>query len=161
MDTALSTRSSTSGVAPRNSSFLKVATIGALVATTTNVVVWLGGRAADVGFVVDLHAGETTTLQVGVILVVVTTLLAFAVGVGLLVPAARRSRRWARAVLTTAAVVAVVSAAGPLSAAHDTATGLLLAAMHVTTGTVFLVTASRMRAQWMASTAAARSSKVR
>lgn len=57
--------------------------------------------------------------------------------------AVRRSRRSARAVLVAAALVAVVSAGGPLSAAQDTASGVLLAAMHLVTGAVFLATASR------------------
>jgi hypothetical protein len=36
--------------------------------------------------------------------------------------------------MTAAALVAVVSAAGPLLTAQDTATGALLAAMHLVTG---------------------------
>ena len=50
-------------------------------------------------------------------------------------------RRWVRAVLVAAALVAVVSAGAPLSAAQDTATGVLLATMHLVTGATFLVTA--------------------
>jgi hypothetical protein len=82
--------------------------------------------------------------QVGIVSIVLTTLLAFAVGSGLLALAARRSRRWVRAVLTAAALVAVVSAGAPLSAAQDTATGVLLATMHLVTGAAFLITAWRM-----------------
>ncbi len=82
--------------------------------------------------------------QVGILSVALTTLLTFAVGTGLLALAARRSRRWVRALLVAAALVAVVSAGAPLSAAQDTATGVLLAAMHLVTGTAFLVTASRV-----------------
>jgi hypothetical protein len=48
------------------------------------------------------------------------------------------------ALLVAAAPVAVVTAGAPLSAAQDTATGVLLAAMHLVTGTAFLVTASRV-----------------
>ena len=50
-------------------------------------------------------------------------------------------RRWVRAVLVAAALVAVVSAGAPLSPAQDTATGVLLATMHLVTGATFLVTA--------------------
>jgi peptidoglycan/LPS O-acetylase OafA/YrhL len=82
--------------------------------------------------------------QVGIVSIVLTTLLAFAVGSVLLALAARRSRRWVRAVLTAAAVFAVVSAGAPLSAAQDTATGVLLATMHLVTGAAFLITAWRM-----------------
>jgi Family of unknown function (DUF6069) len=82
--------------------------------------------------------------QVGIVLVVVTTLLAFAVGSGLLALAVRRSRGWVRAVLIAAALVAVVSAGAPLSVAQDTATGVLLATMHLVAGAAFLITAWRV-----------------
>jgi hypothetical protein len=49
-----------------------------------------------------------------------------------------------RAVLIAAALVAVVSAGAPLSAAQDTATGVLLATMHLVTGATVLVTACRV-----------------
>jgi hypothetical protein len=112
-----------------------------------NAALWAGGRAADVSFSVSPPLGDTAT-QVGVVLVVLTTLLTFAVGSGLLALAARRSRRWVRAVLVAAALLAVVSAAGgPLPAAADLATGVLLAAMHLVTGAAFLVTASRVGAK--------------
>lgn len=115
---------------------------GAAVATIVNAALWAGGRAADVSFSVSPPLGDTAT-QVGVVLVVLTTLLMFAIGSGLLALAARRSRRWVRAVLVAAVLLAVVSAAGgPLPAADDLATGVLLAAMHLVTGAVFLVTAS-------------------
>lgn len=83
--------------------------------------------------------------QVGILLVALTTLLTFAVGTGLLALAVRRSRRWVRALLVAAALFAVVSAGAPLSAAQDTATGVLLATMHLVTGAAFLVTAWRVR----------------
>ena len=82
--------------------------------------------------------------QVGIVMIVLTTLLAFAVGAGLLALAARRSRRWVRAVVVAAALVAVVSASAPLSVAQDTATGVLLATMHLVTGAAFLLTAWRV-----------------
>lgn len=97
-------------------------------------------------FSVSPFTGDTAA-RVGIVPFVLATLLAFAIGWGLLVLAARRSRRWVRAVLIAAALVAVVSAGGPLSAAHDTATGVLLAAMHLVTGAAFLVTASRLGAR--------------
>ena len=45
--------------------------------------------------------------------------------------------------LVAAALVAVVSEGAPLSVAQDTATGVLLATMHLVTGAAFLVTAWR------------------
>jgi hypothetical protein len=121
---------------------LRGAAAGAAVATLVNAALWAAGRAADVSFSVSPFLGDIPT-KVGIVLVVLATLLAFAVGSGLLALAARRSRRWVRAVLVAAAVVAVVSAGAPLAAAHDTASGVLLAAMHLVTGAAFLVTASR------------------
>jgi hypothetical protein len=49
-----------------------------------------------------------------------------------------------RAVLIAAALVAVVSAGAPLSAAQDSASSVLLATMHLVTGAAFLVTACRV-----------------
>jgi hypothetical protein len=49
--------------------------------------------------------------------------------------------------MAAAPAFAVVSAAGPLSAAQDTATAVLLAAMHLVTGAAFLATAARVRAR--------------
>jgi hypothetical protein len=90
--------------------------------------------------------GDATT-QIGVVPVVLTTLLAIAVGSAALALAARRSRRWVRVVMAAAAVVAVVSTGGPLLAAHDTATGALLATMHLVTGATFVATAARVKAR--------------
>jgi len=146
MDTASTISPSTLDATPRSRSALQVAAIGALAATIANVALWAGGRAADVGFLVTPLTGDPTT-QVGVVQVVLTTLVTFAVGSAVLALAARRSRRWVRVVMAAAAVVAVVSAIGPLSTAHDTATGALLAAMHLVTGTAFVVTAARVRAR--------------
>ena len=120
------------------------AAIGAMAVTAANVAVWAAGRAADVSFLVSPVVGNAAT-QVGIVLVVLTTLIMFAVGTGVLAIAARRSDRWARAVLAAGVLVAVVSAGGPLSAAEDTATGVLLAVMHLLTGAAFAITASRAR----------------
>ena len=98
------------------------------------------GRAAGVSFAVS----SPLVTQVGIVFVVLTTLLAFAVGSGLLALAVRRSRGWVRAVLIAAAMVAVVSAGAALSVAQDTATGVLLATMHLVTGAAFLITAWRV-----------------
>jgi hypothetical protein len=133
------------GTTAQSRSLLQGAAAGAAVATLVNAALWAGGRAADVSFLVNPLVGTAT--QVGIVSVVLATLLAFAVGSGLLALAARRTRRWVRAVLVAAALVAVVSAGAPLSAAHDTATGALLAAMHLVTGAAFLVTASRVAAR--------------
>lgn len=120
---------------------LRAATTGAGVAVLVNAVLWSGGRAADVPFLVT-PVGLGGTMRVGLVTVVLTTALAFAVGVGLLALAARRSRTAVRAVVVAAGLVAAVSACAPPSVAQDPATGVLLAAMHVVTGVAFLVTAA-------------------
>jgi peptidoglycan/LPS O-acetylase OafA/YrhL len=147
MSTATTASPSGLGTTARGRSLLQGATAGAAVATLVNAGLWVGGRAADVSFLVSPPLGDPAT-QVGIVAVVLTTLLMFAVGSGLLALAARRSRRWVRAVLIAAALIAVVSAGAPLSVADETATGVLLAAMHLVTGAAFLVTASRVRAPW-------------
>jgi hypothetical protein len=127
------------GTAVQSRSLLQGSAAGATAATLINATLWAGGRAAGVSFTVS----SAFMTQVGIAAVILTTLLAFAVGSGLLALAVRRSRRWVRAVLAAAALVASVSAAAPLAAAQDTATGVLLATMHLVTGTAFLVTAWR------------------
>jgi Family of unknown function (DUF6069) len=128
------------GTAVQSRSLLQGSAAGAAAATLVNAALWTGGRAAGVAFTVS----SAFMTQVGIVAVVLTTLLTFAVGSGLLALAARRSRRWVRAVLIAAALVAVISAGAPLSAAQDTATGVLLATMHLVTGAAFLVTAWRV-----------------
>jgi peptidoglycan/LPS O-acetylase OafA/YrhL len=125
---------------PQGRSLLQASAAAAAAAAIVNAALWAGGRAADVSFTVS----SAFITQVSIAIVVLTTLLAFAVGAGLLALAARRSRRWVRAVIVAAALVALVSAGAPLSAAHDTTTGVLLATMHLVTGAAFLITARRV-----------------
>lgn len=125
---------------------LRVAAGGAVAATVVNAGLWVGGRVADVSFSVTPVTSDTA-MQVGLVSIVATTLVLFAVGSGLLSLASRRSHRWARIVVVAAAVFTVVSISGPLSTAQDAATGVLLAAMHLATGAVFLTTASRLSAR--------------
>ena len=139
-----STITSTDLDTTRSRSLRREAAIGAVAAAAANAAVWAAGRAADVSFLVTPLFGKAAT-QVGIIPVVLTTLIAFAVGMGLFALAARRSDRWARTVLAVGVLFAVVSTGGPLSTAEDTATGVLLAAMHLLTGAVFAITASRAR----------------
>ena len=139
-----STITSTDLDTTRSRSLRREAAIGAAAAAAANVAIWGAGRAADVSFLVIPVFGAAA-IQVGIVLVVLTTLIAFAVGMGLFALAARHSDRWARAVITAGALFAVVSTAGPLSTAEDTATGVVLATMHLLTGAAFAITASRAR----------------
>ena len=128
----------------RKRSVLRATTVCALAATVVNLVLWGIGRAAGASFVVDPALGDPN-VEVGGLKVVVTTLLPFAVGVLLLALAAQRSRRWVVGVGMAGAAFALASAAGPLDGGHDTATGVLLATMHLTTGAAFVVAATRFR----------------
>jgi hypothetical protein len=136
-----STMTSTTLDTTRSRSLRREAAIGAVAAAAANAAIWAAGRAADVNFLVSPVIGPT--IQVGIFLVVLTTLIAFAVGMGLFELAARRSDRWARAVLAAGVLFAVVSTVGPLSTAEDTSSGVLLASMHLLTGAVFAITASK------------------
>ena len=140
MSTTSTAKANGLGKAVQRRSLLPASAAGAAAAAIVNAALWAAGRAADVSFMVS----SAFMTQVGIVMIVLTTLLAFAVGAGLLALAARRSRRWVRAVVVAAALVAVVSASAPLSVAQDSATGVLLATMHVVTGTAFLVTAWRV-----------------
>jgi hypothetical protein len=146
MNTTSTISSSTLDATPRSRSTRRVAAIGALAATVANVALWTGGRAADVDFRVSPLVGPPV-MQVGVVSVVLTTLLAFAAGWAVLMMAARRSRQRVHVVMAAATLVAVVSTAGPLSTALDTATGVQLAAMHLITGAAFLTAAATVRAR--------------
>lgn len=144
MDTTAMTTAAATDTTARKRSVLRVTTVGALVVTGVNLLLWAIGRAAGASFVVDPALGDPN-LEVGGLKVVATTLLPFAVGALLLALAARRSRRWAIGMGIVGAVFAVASAAGPLDGGHDTTTGVLLAMMHLTTGTAFVVAATRVR----------------
>jgi len=134
------------GTGVQNPSLLPGAAARAVVATLVNAALWAGGRAADVSFSATPPVGDSS-MQVGIALIVPTTLLMFGIGAGLLAVAARRSRAWVRAVVVAAAVFTLASVSGPLSTADDTASGVLLALMHVVTGAAFLVTAARVAAR--------------
>jgi Family of unknown function (DUF6069) len=140
MSTTSTARTGELGTAVHGRTLIQRSAAGAAAATLINAALWAGGRVAGVSFMVS----SAFMTQVGIVAIVLTTLITFAVGSGVLALAARRSRRWVRAVLVAAALFAVVSAGAPLSAAQDTATGLLLASMHLVTGAVFLVTALRV-----------------
>jgi len=120
MSTTSTAKASGLGTAAPGRSLLQTSAAGAAAATLVNAALCAGGRAADVSFTVS----SALMTQVGIVPIVLTTLLAFAVGSALLALAARRSRRWVRAALIAAALIAVVSAGAPLAAAQDTTTGV-------------------------------------
>jgi Family of unknown function (DUF6069) len=140
MSTTSTARPGRLGTAAQSRTLLQGSAAGAAAATLANAALWTGGHAAGVSFMVS----SAFMTQVGIVAVVLTTLLTFTAGSGLLALAARRSRRSVHAVLITAALTAVISAAAPLTAAQDTTTGILLATMHLVTGAAFLITARKI-----------------
>jgi heme A synthase len=142
MTSARTTNPRVIGTAPGRTTF-RAGTMWALAAAGANAAIWAGGRAADVSFSVT-PAMSDSPIHVGVVEVVLATALAFAAGWALLLWAARRSDRAVRGVIITAAALALLSSGGPASTANDTATNLLLIVMHLATGAVFLVAASRV-----------------
>jgi hypothetical protein len=145
MSTTSAAGSGRIGTTIQTRSLFSIAATGAVVASLVNAAIWAAGRAADVSFSASPPVGSS--MQVGLGLIVPTTLLMFGIGAGLLALASRRSSAWVRAVVIAAAVFALISISGPLSTADDTASGVLLALMHVVTGAAFLVTASRVAAR--------------
>ncbi len=128
----------------RRRSDIRVITVCALTVTAANLTLWSVGRVAGASFLVD-PALTDGTVRVGALKVAATTLLPLAVGMLLVTLAARRSRRWVIGTGLLGAVVALASAAGPLDGGQDTATGLALATMHLTTGAGFVVAVPRFR----------------
>ena len=119
------------------------AAVGATIALVINTGIWVAGRAADVTFLVESPVGD---MRVGLVEVMLGTAIGFAVGFGLLAWAVRRGPTHVRAVLVAAVTVAMLSALGPLSTAHQTSSGVLLAAMHLVTGAAFIAALSGARA---------------
>lgn len=141
----MDTTSPTSRTAPKplsvNRLVLRASTVCVLAVAMINVGVYGLGSLTDASFVVSPSLGPEQ-LQVDAVKVAGTTLVYFVPGVVLLTLAARRSLRLVRILAVSAAVFAVGSAWGALDAAHDTATGWVLAPMHWTTGAAFIVAAA-------------------
>ena len=118
--------------------------VGAAIALVINTGIWIAGRAADVSFLVESPVGD---MRVGLLEVILGTASGFALGLGLVTWAARRSDALVRAVLVAAVAVTVLSTLGPLTTAHELSSGALLAAMHLVTGAAFMGTVSGARGQ--------------
>lgn len=116
-------------------SALRAGTVTTLAATIANVALLAIGRGSGVAFLVAGPGGDP--VPVTLTHVVVATLLPLAVATGFAAVVAVRSRRWLRALVIAGVVVAVASAGAPLASGADTATGLLLASMHLVAGFAF------------------------
>lgn len=111
--------------------------VGSVVAIALNLVLWVIGRVADVSFVVP-GRDDGSPVEVAAPHVVLTTLVPFAAGWALFALVGTRSRRWRLGILAFAVLVTVGSLAMPLSLDTDGWTRMLLAAMHLLTGAVFV-----------------------
>jgi len=109
--------------------------VGAAVAAVVNLVVFALGRAADVPFVVT---GNGSTTQIGAGPVAFVSVLSLLVGTVFAVLLARRGSRARRLAQAIGAAVALVSIAGPATQADEASTAVLLAAMHVIAGVVYV-----------------------
>src|SRR5688500_7331034 len=89
------------------SSLRRRALIGGVIATAANAVVWGVGRALGVSFYVRPESGS----EVGILLVVPTTIILFAAGMWLFALALRRSRRLATGLLVAGVLFAIGSTA--------------------------------------------------
>ena len=115
-----------------------------LAAVAVNLAIFGIGVAADLDFDVEPIGSDTPT-TVNVVAVVLSTLVALAAGWGLVALARRIGRPSLRAVQIIGAVVAVVSMAMPLAIDAETSTRLVLAAMHLTTGAIFVAGVESLR----------------
>jgi hypothetical protein len=112
---------------------LRVGLSAALLATGSNVMVFALGRTSGVPFLVAGQGGAGPA-HVTLAHVVVATLATMAVGTVVAALAVRRSPRLLRTVLVAGVVIAVASAAAPLTMGLGIATRLLLASMHLVAG---------------------------
>lgn len=124
---------------------LRPALTVAALALPVNLVVWLGGWAANVDFRLTMNSYTVTITPIHVLL---TTLIGLALGAA----AASLVRRWGpvawRTLAIVGAAVGVLSASTPIQADSDPTTAAALATMHVLTGLIWLV------ALWRAAAAA-------
>lgn len=93
---------------------------------------------AGVPFVVAVAGTTDEVMSVGAVAVVVFTVIPLAVGIAIALAVATRVRRVVRVLQTLAVVVAVGSVPLPLAAAIDTATGVVLAVMHLVVGAAYI-----------------------
>lgn len=113
----------------------------AAIATGTtaaaNLAIYVVSAAAGVDFTLAYAAGaDPTTVTAGHVLI--SSLVALAIGFGLAGLVARRWSRGRAVVRVLGGVVAVVSAVMPLGVVAATATRLVLASLHLVVGAAFV-----------------------
>lgn len=120
----------------RTPSVARAVTIPALAATVLNAAIWTAGRFVGVTYSVTIAVVDTAH-HVSLLEIIGATVVLFVAGVGLVILAARRSRRAALAVGVAGVLFAVVSAGAAANAANDVATGAVLVSMHLVSGAVY------------------------
>lgn len=117
--------------------------IGVLAAVVAPVVIWALASVLGVKWAVGFGA---QTIQVTVVSVVATALLAGLVGWGLFALLRRIGAKGVTIWTAVAVLAAVVSVSGPLTATAPLATKLTLVAMHLAVAIVLIVTLRRSAA---------------
>jgi hypothetical protein len=120
----------------------RLGAIAAATAVIINLAILGIGRAASVPFVVPTFDGTRTT--VAPLVVVLTVVVWFALGLLLATFVAVRQPRRLRAIQIVAAVVTVVSLIQPLAVDTDTASRVMLGIMHPVTGAAFVLALRRV-----------------
>jgi hypothetical protein len=141
MRTATLTRPGTASTPATIPSVKSAALQAAAIATAANVAIWLAGRAAGVTFAVpDFRTGAFTTL--GLPQILISTVMPILAGAALWAAMARRPAG-PQIVRIAAVAVTVLSLGGPLGLPVAATTRVLLAAMHLVAGAVFLRVVAR------------------
>lgn len=109
---------------------------GAVVAAAVNLVIFTIGRLADVDFTLVLNGSTSQVGAATVLLLSFGSVLAGTVLAALLARGGAHRLRWAQ---LAGAAIAVLTAVGPLSITGGTASGVLLASMHLVTGAVYVL----------------------
>jgi Family of unknown function (DUF6069) len=127
--------------------------VGAVVAAELNVAIFLAAAAHDLPFRLNRSADVFITAQaltfgyrsIYIWNVVVATVAPFLAGTALVWAAAKRDRAIATGVVVLGAVVAIVTVALPFSLRRiPTSSIVVLASMHVLTGTIFVAAMLRV-----------------
>ena len=123
----------------------QVILVGAVAVGLANVLVLALGTLAGASFVV--HNDPAVPHAVGLVDVLVTSVVPLALGTGFAVLLQRWWRHGLLAGQIVGAGLAVLSAAGPLTAVTDAATAVALTIMHLLVGVAVVATLAPLRAR--------------
>lgn len=128
----------------RRSPFLRTAGSTVLIATVAGLAIFGIAAASGVDFRVR-PPGSDAVMEINAVAVAVTIILTTALGWAVVALARRVGRPNLGAIGVIATVFAVISVAMPLAAEGDVAARLVLAALHLVTGAVFVAGVELLR----------------